>query len=130
MGRLGMGAFVCLGFWGCSQSQPAAPSLASVAGVYNFTLTRCSLSGESANLVDNFPPFESSTIVPGTDSGTAWILAQIGSAVSGTTSGDVPPFGWSGSLTGTVVRSTTIEITTLTYRDASSHGGLHTFSGT
>lgn len=130
MERLGIGLFICLGCWGCGQLQPSAPSLAAVAGIYNFTVTRCSLCGESADLVVDFPPFESSTIVPGRGSGTAWTLAQVGSDMSGTTSGEVPPFGWSGSLTGTVVSATKIEITTLTYRDSSSHGGLHTFSGT
>jgi len=50
--------------------------------------------------------------------------------VSGSTSGSVPPFVWSGTLNGTLAGVTRIEITAFNYRDSSSHVGTHMFSGT
>ena len=129
LARWEIGALTCLACWSCGQSQPSPPSLASVAGIYNsLTVTRCNSSGASAPLVeDSFPPLE--IFVFGPSVINPWKLSQVGGDVSGSTSGQVPPFSWSGTLTGTVVSATKIEITTLSYRDSSSHGGIHTFSG-
>ncbi len=114
---------------GCSQAQPPAPSLASVAGVYTLTVTRCAVSDEDTDPTVTFPPFDLSAIVPGTGSGTAWTFTQTGSDVAARTSGAVAPFDWSGNFAATVVSASVMRISTLTYRDGSSHGGLHNFSG-
>ena len=120
------GASLCLMACACGSSPPTEPSLPTVAGSYNLSLTHCWLS-ESQVLEDNFPPLEIFDF--GASSGTPWwTLSQVGGDVSGTTSGSFPPFNWSGSLTARVVSPTKIEIMTLNYRDSSSHGGIHTFS--
>jgi hypothetical protein len=127
--RWQIGALMCLACWSCSQSQPSAPSLASVAGIYkSLRVTRCNPSGASAvSVEDSFPPLE--IFVFGPSVINPWTLSQVGGDVSGSTSGQVPPFHWSGTLTGRVVSADTIEITTLTYQDGSSHGGIHMLSG-
>lgn len=119
-------AGLCLVCLGCSEPAPSAPSLASVAGTFELTVARCGLPGEVAGQVDAFLPphglFVSSVRSP-------WTLSQSGSEVSGGTSGSVPPFSWGGTLTGRVTNASRIEISGLSYRDSSSHGGIQTLSG-
>lgn len=118
-------AGLCLACVACSQPAPSEPSAAFVPGTYELTITRCGVSGDLTPQVEaSFPPFGPSSIqIP-------WTLSQTGSELSGSTSGSVPPFSWGGTLTGRVTSASRIEISSLSYRDSSSHGGSQRLSGT
>lgn len=115
-----------LASWSCGHSGPSAPSLPNVAGQYHLTVTPCSLPGKDAAQVEDFPPL---LPVFGVSSDPNWTLSQVGGNATGTASGQNPPLSWSGSLTAAVENAAKIEITTFTYRDSSSHGGIHRLSG-
>jgi hypothetical protein len=100
-------------------SPPSLPSLPSVAGTYTLGLTRCSLSAEG--------PSERPMVFV-CSSQNKWMLSQVDGDVTGTAVGLCAPFNWSGALTGKVTVAGTIEITTLTYRDSSSHSAIQTLT--
>jgi hypothetical protein len=114
--------FACCG---CSNgATPAAPSAApivSVSGSYALTLTRCGLPAEGPS--ERPMAFACS-------SQNKWTLSQDGSDVKGTAVSPLQcaPFNWKGDLTGTVTKDGIIQITTLTYRDSSSHSTIQTLA--
>ena len=128
--RCALNAALCLVAVACDEPhQPTAPSLPSVVGTYDLTITRCALpDATTAPAAALFPP--RFTAVPGLTVVVPWTLTQNGREVTGSTTGSVPPFVWSGTLNGTITSATRIEIGTFNYRDSSSHVGIHNFSGT
>jgi hypothetical protein len=91
---------------------------ASVSGAYNLTVTRCNLPQETAPVSMTFECGGSNV----------WTLTRNGSEVTGINNVQCAPFSSSGSLTGQVRADGAIEITTLQFRQSSSHTSVDTLS--
>jgi len=100
-------------------TNPAEPDGLALGGVYSLALTRCGLAEESATQT------AMTMVVPDQN---FWTLAQSGERFSAQAVGSLPPFTWSGTLSGTVSSAGAIEITSLQYTDGCSHCPVQTLT--
>lgn len=117
---------VCSGCAADSATAPSSPPqpLSLVPGSYVLSLTRCALPEEKG------PDIQMSFVGGCGASTNVWALAHTDVALSGTNSMSCPPFNSNGALAGTL-SGTTLDITSLTYQDGTSHTNVQklTLSG-